>query len=472
MSENPTTAQLAGQRAATEDFGAGKAMAVASMCLRFAKLPGSCTLCIDGCPVGAIEAREHALFTTDACLRCGACVAVCPTGAVATTRVTVQELTRKLLDAARHSSTMAVACKRARDYGQAGDASLLARAADEGLLVAAPCLAMLGAPSWFAVLNEAEESGLKRLGVLLPPGICSECPANGKGNAEDAIDEAVSAAEGWAQATIEIYASAQELPLRAGSSLGALLDADGEADRREALGGVFKSLRDAWEDAGKPKRPALSDVQAKRARKAALANTRLSQKLDVRQGDSDAPRGTVTPSRFILVQALGQNPANAANVSLTVSATHTAACTLCGRCVEACALHARQIVSAACENPAGPDAIGNAADAGRAAVTQLQHGHAQAAASARPPYRQPASTPGRALSPKAPPEQGNVSARPTVLCDELFCVGCGACIEVCETRACYLTSITAESYLLVPGETAAESQSDGALSDAALPERP
>ena len=41
-----------------------------------------CGICVDVCPVGAIEISEQAVVNDEACTGCAACVSECPNGAV------------------------------------------------------------------------------------------------------------------------------------------------------------------------------------------------------------------------------------------------------------------------------------------------------------------------------------------------------------------------------------------------------
>jgi len=42
----------------------------------------ACGACVDVCPTGAITVNDHAVVNEDDCTECGACVETCPTGAL------------------------------------------------------------------------------------------------------------------------------------------------------------------------------------------------------------------------------------------------------------------------------------------------------------------------------------------------------------------------------------------------------
>ena len=107
------------------DFCAGKPSVLHSFCLRYAESPTACTLCIDGCPVHALVVdttpeREH-IIANDDCLCCGTCVELCPVSAIATTRLTVQELNRNLLDTCLKTSQIILTCIRTEALARIAD---------------------------------------------------------------------------------------------------------------------------------------------------------------------------------------------------------------------------------------------------------------------------------------------------------------------------------------------------------------
>jgi ferredoxin len=451
-------------------------MAVATMCQRHARLPRSCEICIAGCPVDALEPRAHTLFTADRCLKCGACMSMCPMSALGATRQNVQETTRRLLEATLKTRELVLTCQRTRYLvraeaaaaggaaGAAGtpgggaaaggvagadgadgetetdaaatnntptsDAQLLDSAEADGILHSVACLAMLSAPIWFALLNEAEITPLERIGVLLPAGQCAKCPVNAKNNIEALIDAAISTAENWTQTSVELYGSAAELPRKADASLLEFLRAPTEPDRREALTGVFRGLKNAWDELGRRDNQALLAVQRERSRRDAYKRTQLGKSLEEQRRSSTLPRSIIVPSRYQLVDALGRNPAHAGDVRLNVSTTDAARCTLCGNCVDACPLHARRIVE--------PDDKGDEGDAGAGAAAAADAGASAGAA---------ADGAGAEAGGNDAGTTGSIDG-PRVVCEEIYCVGCDACREVCETGACQLTTISAERFLL------------------------
>jgi ferredoxin len=476
------------------DFGAGKAMVVASMCQRFAKLPRACDICIRGCPTDALEPREHTLFTSDSCLKCGACLSMCPMSALGVTRQTIQETTRKLLDATLTSRCLLLTCQRTRYLahkasrakdaedeeagggggavgaefagggGTAGgfaagaktapptEAELLDAAEADGLLYTVACLAMLSAPIWFALLNEREITPLEELGVLLPPGQCADCPVNAKGTIEALLDEAVNSAEVWTDALIKLYGSAADLPPKANESLLRFLRAPAEADRREALTGVFHGLKGAWEELARRDNQALLEVRLKRLRREAHKHTLLGKSLSEQPSLSTTPRAIVVPSRYQLIDALGRNPAHASDVRINVSGTNDALCNLCGRCVDACALHARRIAKTSETDRAKRV---NAAAANAAAAVETNAAADTAAAAEINATTDTATTTEADTASDVAAAEVNTAAEtdaaagtgPKVICEELYCVGCGACREVCETGACHLLTISGEGFL-------------------------
>ncbi|MDR0501358.1 MAG: 4Fe-4S dicluster domain-containing protein [Coriobacteriales bacterium] len=412
----------------TADFGAGKAMAVSSMCQRFAPHPSECDICIAGCPVGAITAKEHSLVVANDCIRCGACLGMCPMCALSCTRQTIQDINRKLLDATLDREHLIVTCSQTQ----------LAKVPDalKEQIFIVPCLCMLGAEVWFSLLNEIEITALEYASILLPFAQCAACAANAKNNVEELFEQAIGTAELWSGKTVGIFVDTSELPTQPDLSLKGVLDSvHRPADRRDALTGIFKSLKNTWDEVGNNENRALIEVQAKRDRKLAYKRTRLGASLTAASGSGGAngaggangikngtlaglagainkagatgaagaaalktvPRGIVVPSRYILVDALGRNPKRADAVTLTVSATDLTLCSLCGSCIDVCAVHARRLSEITIDDD---------------------------------------------VDDSQPLPQYYID------CDSLYCVGCGRCLSVCSTNAISMTTISGSEFLL------------------------
>jgi ferredoxin len=334
------------------DFGTGTLMALASQCLRCAKRPTPCEICLEFCPAAALNAgnnaRPHA--STD-CLRCGACVGVCPTNALAGASRTIQQANNAMLKASLRTDRLAITCERSlallrlqalTDQPEAAQAALkLAEqsSADDRLLKV-PCLGMLPREFWFSALNEVGVSKLEEVAVWLPPGQCASCPVNAKDNVEELFSAAISTAELWAARSVALIASAEELPLKHKPNVRAYLASETEVDRRGMFTGFLGELRESWEQNAQVGNQALAEVEAQRARKATFERTRLSAAIKARRTGGKNP--IAVPVRYILMEALGRNDERADDIAITVSCTDLERCNGCGECLEVCPVHARQ----------------------------------------------------------------------------------------------------------------------------------
>jgi ferredoxin len=396
------------------DFGSGNIIALTSQCLRCAKKPTPCTVCSEFCPVGALETHsEGRPRVTPFCIKCGACVGVCPINALAASTKTLQQILRLSLQATLRVENLALTCERTTgllrletqtDAPEAATESLRlieeARASER--LQKVPCLGMLTKELWFALLNEIGTSKLESLSVFLPPGQCVECPVNAKDTVEDQFAEAISRAEEWASKSVGIITRAEDLPQVRKANVRSYLTSNTEVDRRGAFTGFFQELKQSWDDNAKVGNRAIEEVRLQRERKKSFERTRLS--ADIKKGKSGANRSIEVPTRYILVEALGRNATRASEVRVTVSTTEGELCTLCGACVEVCPVRARSIVE-----------------------TNLK--------------------------------DESDGCRQVVV-DSLYCVACSACLQVCPANACSFAEVEGSSFLL---EEALEETLDEAL---------
>ncbi|MCL1891328.1 MAG: 4Fe-4S dicluster domain-containing protein [Coriobacteriia bacterium] len=427
-----------------EDFGAGTVSHFKSACLRNAEIPTNCTLCVDGCPVQAISFEQiddrERFEANNLCLACGACVELCPTAAISMTRLTIQELNRRLLDACFKTSHIVLTCARtealanaaadddtstaaavdtsaatAADNNPAYDLKLIELAQEKKLLYTVPCFGFMGSEIWFSILTEIHSGTIKKLDIYLPLGQCEQCPVNAMSNIENMFEEAIGLSEQWTELQVGFLPDLCDLKLTPGAVLAPLLkgtDEEVEYDRREAFTGMFKGFRTAWdaaaiaaEEAAAPQLTPVEIAAAKRNRLNAYQNTILGHRASTLktaptqlsssqpQPLSSKPNVTRVPSRrFMLIEALGRNSSHAAAVALKVSSTNFERCVGCGDCVKVCALGARVLEKWAKEE-AGTDTF-------------------------------------KAIS------------------DPAICLACDACLFACKQKACFYTTISGTSFLV------------------------
>ncbi|MDR0308485.1 MAG: 4Fe-4S binding protein, partial [Coriobacteriales bacterium] len=342
------------------DFGSGNIIALASQCLRTTRRPSDCTICLDGCPAAALDisktnSRPH---TTTDCIRCGFCVSLCPSNALAASAKTVQQITRLLLQAALRVNELAVTCERSfallrlksfsDDPRQAqADLKLLNKAVETENLLKVPCLGMLSSEVWFSVLNEIGfDSGrvrLKSLAIYLPVDQCHGCPVNCTGLVDEALADTIDRAERWSGLTVGILNAVEEVPqLQKVTIRDYLGKVNQEVGRRDALTGFLKDLKQTWDENTDDGTSALQEVQIQRERKKAIDRTRIANEIRTQIAGPYKP--TVVPLRYQLIESIGYNSTHADQVVLKISQTDDQRCTRCGACIETCPVNARRLV--------------------------------------------------------------------------------------------------------------------------------
>ena len=381
------------------DFGSGNVIALTSQCLRCTRKPTSCTICSEFCPTGAIETELDGRPRIDnaKCMRCAACVGICPVNAIGCTTRTSQQFTRHALQATLRIDHLAVCCERTcgllrlRSHtDEPFEAHRALRLIEESKasdhLLVVPCLAMLAKEVWFAILNEIGTLRFTALSVFLPTGQCAQCPVNLCDNIEDLFGKAIVTAEQWSGHRVGIITSAEELPQTRKANVRAYLASGNTMDRRGIFTGFLDELRQTWEENAVVGNKAMDEVQYQRDRRKSFDRTRLSSELKKPRQANRTP--IASTSRYALVEALGRNDLSAEDVRLSVSATDKSKCTLCGDCIDVCPVKARAFDKETTE----------------------------------------------------------------VLVLETFCLACSACLQVCPSEACYFTEIDGRLFLLDEAE--------------------
>ena len=375
------------------DFGTGSVIALSSQCLRSAKQPTACTICIDACPVDAIRANtlQRPIITND-CLKCGYCISVCPLNSITATTRTIQQVIRLLLQATLRVDQLTITCSRSSALlrleaegsdpkaAQAALEHLIQAEANDSLYLI-PCLAMLSRELWFTVLNEIGIAQVKEVLVLLPFGQCELCPVNCKGGAVDSFVDAIDTAEQWSRQTVTIISFANDVPVYQKATVRGFLSNENPADRRGIFTGFYKQLRRTLDDSSRTGNRAANEAVWMRERNETIARTLLADDLKPEITGSSKP--LLAPFRQALVEAIGRNPDNADSVNLLVSQTDSMLCKGCELCVEVCPIKARAI-----ENE-------------------------------------------------------------KAYADPLYCLGCSACIQACPENACSFNRVSGRTFLRV-----------------------
>ncbi|MCL2808257.1 MAG: 4Fe-4S dicluster domain-containing protein [Coriobacteriia bacterium] len=404
------------------DFGAGNVAVLPSRCLRIAKKPTDCDLCVCACPALAITPKElheesppagadnsplsildkkMGVKVSEDCIHCSLCTTACPVESLSNTQHHPKSFEKQVADRALKLEGLALSCARAL-YGVAP--RLAAHA------ISLPCLAALTSESWFfaatsardAIVSQAnarsgsadEEDPLGILKVYLPALICDGCPVNLEGKAEKTFLDIISAVESWGVSNIELVSEPEHLsPWHSGNLMSSLSDAS-SGGKREAAEQLASTLMRSWMKAGE-------DLSLEKRRTEALAAKRKQNTRKPAPGPNvPRPFGKKSQRRRLLRAALEHNRDLAHEVELTCADTLAYLCTGCGVCVDVCPLGARRTVTS---------------------NSIIYFG-------------------------KLPKDEQPKESMAAIT-DKLCCLGCSACVIECPTGACVLASLPGEEFL-------------------------
>jgi ferredoxin len=143
--------------ALTRTLDEGAPLVTPPLCVATRYRSSSCRRCLDVCPAASIATAPWLRVDGDGCLKCGACAAVCRTGALDVSPLRAS-LRRRFTEAGRAGAAIVIACQRA---ALAGDAV--------APRVTIPCLAALAAGDLVAARRLGIDS------VSLVHGDCAAC---------------------------------------------------------------------------------------------------------------------------------------------------------------------------------------------------------------------------------------------------------------------------------------------------------
>ncbi len=156
-------------------------------CLNVRHRARDCRICVEACPVNAISVPRQAgvdaepvVLDRDACVRCGLCLNVCPTGVFAQTEPPESKL-HQAIDRSS-SQVIELACPRKEPPD-------LSRVPEAGVVQTPRCLAALSVPT----LLELATGGKT---LWLNDSICHTCPIGG---ARQTIEQTITVADRWLQ---------------------------------------------------------------------------------------------------------------------------------------------------------------------------------------------------------------------------------------------------------------------------------
>ncbi len=156
-------------------------------CLNVRHQARDCRICVEACPVSVISIPPRAalgaqpvVLDQSACVRCGLCLNVCPTGVFAQTDLPESKLQQAI--ARSSGQVIELACPRKEPPD-------LSRVPEADVVQTPRCLAALSVPT----LLELAEGGKT---LWLNDSICHNCPIGG---ARQTIEQNVAVADRWLQ---------------------------------------------------------------------------------------------------------------------------------------------------------------------------------------------------------------------------------------------------------------------------------
>lgn len=291
----------------------------AAMCVRCKKPDARCDMCLQVCPVGAIEFDDDGgIEIKDTCRKCGICVAACPTDALVSSMHGPKMVYDKICKAAEANEMAYVACTRALGH------------VPHDAQIVVPCVGAIAPEVWYAVLCE-----YGNVGVYLPTGICDKCRTT---TGEDSYTEAITIGENWSGESVDLVTRDGDM----------ILEVDHAVERKQFVSSSMKSLGMTASQ--------INPVTAKLARAAEKISahskqiTELQKSLDRMCGakSTTEKQRILVNTRQLMLVALANHPETAEAVVLDV-ARALPACNGCGICADACPTSAIDIVGGRAE---------------------------------------------------------------------------------------------------------------------------
>ncbi|MDY4523342.1 MAG: 4Fe-4S binding protein [Atopobium sp.] len=270
---------------------------------------GTCSACIDVCPVDAITIDKSAIRVSDACRKCGLCIAACPTDAFTDSHHSARQLYDDIATACSSHEMCYVTCTRA-----------LKRKPEENEILL-PCVGAVPTEVWFSILVE-----YPNVSVYLPEGICDKC--------QTTTGEACY---------VSFIGRAEELT---GRSVGletqpnALNHAKKRSyERRQFVNNAMQVGQNVLAISN----PVLASAQAVQRKLQAHGRkiNELQNSLERIAGSSTSARRkrTIVQKRQLVLSALQDHPRLADRFEPQVAVCDSTKCTSCGLCVDVCPTH-------------------------------------------------------------------------------------------------------------------------------------
>lgn len=284
-------------------------------CLACRSEKSSCRLCVDVCPVDAIEIDDGEISIADTCRKCGLCVPTCPTEAFVSPRLSPKKVYDAVAAAATAHTTAYVTCTRA-----------LKRIPRENEVVLA-CVGDVTRETWFALMAE-----FNNISVYLPLGICDKCRNAG---GEELLGDAIATAETWVGTGLGLEVEQRAL----------VCEKRREFERKEFMDNIMHTTGLTVSKLNPAAAAVASVTQRLQAHSKQI--TALERTLAQATGTTTQKRRRIlTQGRQLMLSALQAHPKLAQNIEVSTPSCDFSQCTMCGDCVRVCPTYACDLVGA------------------------------------------------------------------------------------------------------------------------------
>ena len=270
---------------------------------------GTCSACIDVCPVDAITIDKSAIRVSDACRKCGLCIAACPTDAFTDSHHSARQLYDDIARACSSHEMCYVTCTRA-----------LKRKPEENEILL-PCVGAVPTEVWFSILVD-----YPNVSVYLPEGICDKCQTT---TGEACYMEFIGRAEELTGRSVGLETDARELNHAKKRSY----------ERRQFVNNAMQVGQNVLSISN----PVLASAQAVQRKLQAHGRkiNELQNSLERITGSSTSARRkrTIVQKRQLVLSALQDHPRLTERFEPQVAVCDSSKCTSCGLCVDVCPTH-------------------------------------------------------------------------------------------------------------------------------------
>lgn len=270
---------------------------------------GTCSACIDVCPVNAITIDTSAIHVSDACRKCGLCIAACPTDAFTDSHHSARQLYDEIATACSSHKMCYITCTRALKRKPEANEILL------------PCVGAVPTEVWFSILVD-----YPNVSVYLPEGVCDKCQTT---TGEACYTKFIGRAEELTGRSVGLETQARALNHAKKRSY----------ERRQFVNNAMQVGQNVLAVSN----PVLASAQAVQRKLQAHGRqiNELQNSLERIAGSSTSARRkrTIVQKRQLLLSALQDHPRLADRFEPQVAVCDNTKCTSCGLCVDVCPTH-------------------------------------------------------------------------------------------------------------------------------------